>query len=61
MTPIERRDTCLEFAQRSDQELDKGGNTMIAAELMWGAVAQALLAVAEINEWPSQGHRGYFR
>lgn len=61
MTPIERRDATLEFAQRSDQEFDHDGNTMIAAELLWGAVAHALIAIAEINEWPCQGHRGYFQ
>lgn len=59
MTPTERRDASLEFALRSDQEFGRGGNTMIAAELLWGAVAHALLALAEINEWPCQGHRGY--
>ena len=61
MTPIERRDSSLEFAERSDQEFDHGGNSMIAAELLWGAVAHALIAVAEINEWPCQGHKGYFQ
>ena len=49
MTPSERRATSVEFAQRSDQEFDGGGNTMIAAELLWGAVAQSLLAMAEIH------------
>ena len=61
MTPLERRDTCLQFAQRSAQEFDQGGSAMIAAELLWGAVAHALLAVAEINEWQCHGHRGYFQ
>ena len=60
MTPSERRATSVEFAQRSDQEFDGGGNTMIAAELLWGAVAQSLLAMAEIHQWPCDGHRGYF-
>ena len=60
MTPKARRDTGLEFAQRSDQEFDNDGNSMIAAELLWGAVAHALLGVAAINEWPCQGHSGYF-
>ena len=60
MTASERRAISVEFVQRSDQEFDSGGNTMIAAELMWGAVAHGLLAIAEINEWPCHGHRGYF-
>ena len=61
MTPRDRLDTSLEFAQRSDQEFDNGGNTMIAAELLWGAVAQILIALAAVNEWPCQGHSGYFQ
>ena len=61
MTPTERRAMSRDFAQRSDQEFDHGGNTMIAAELLWGAVAQSLLAIAEDNSWPCQGHGGYFQ
>ncbi len=61
MTPTERQAMSREFAQRSDQEFDHGGNTMIAAELLWGAVAQSLLAIAEDNSWPCQGHGGYFQ
>ena len=41
MTPTERRAVSREFAQRSDQEFDQGGNDMIAAEFLWGAVAQS--------------------
>ena len=59
MTPTERRAVSVEFAQRSEQEFDLGGSTMIAAELLWGAVAQVLIAIAEVNKWPCQGHRGY--
>ena len=58
MTPRERRDASLEFAARSDQEFEHGGNSMIAAELLWGAVAQAMIAISEINEWPRHGHGG---
>lgn len=61
MTPTERRDASVELSQRSDREFDQGGDTMIAAELLWGAVAQTLLAIAEIKEWPCQGHRGYIQ
>lgn len=59
MTPTERRAVSREFAQRSDQEFDQGGNDMIAAEFLWGAVAQSLLAIAETNNWPCHGHRGF--
>ena len=61
MTPTERRAISEEFAQRSDREFDQGGNSMVAAELLWGAVAQGLIALAEINNWPCQGHGGYFQ
>lgn len=61
MTSRDRLDTSLEFAQRSDREFDNGGNTMIAAELLWGALAHALITVAAINDWPCHGHRGYFQ
>lgn len=61
MTPAERQAASQEFARRSDQEFDHAGNTMIAAELLWGAVAQTLLAIAEVNDWPCQGHAGYFQ
>ena len=61
MTPSERRDASLEFARRSEQEFARGGNTMIAAEPLWGAVAQAIIAIAEIKQWPCHGHGGYSR
>ena len=51
----------MEFAQRANQEFEHGGNTMIAAELQWGAVAQSLLAIAEVNNWSYHGHAGYFQ
>lgn len=59
MTPTERREVSLDFLQRSDHEFNHGGNNMIAAELLWGSVAQVLIAVAEINQWPCKGHRDY--
>ena len=61
MTPAERQAVSRKFTQRSNQEFDRGGNTMIAAELLWGAVAQSLLAIAEVNNWPCQGHGGYLQ
>ena len=33
---------------------------MIAAELLWGAVAQTIIALAAKNGWPWHGHSGYF-
>ena len=61
MTPVDCRSISMLFADRSTIEFDHGGNTMIAAELLWGAVAHALLAIAEINRWECHGHQGYFQ
>ena len=61
MTPTERRATSLIFAERSDHEFDHGGNTMIAAELLWGAIAHILIAIAETNQWRCEGHKGFIQ
>ena len=39
---------------RSDDEFNNGGDTMIAAELLWGAVAQQLLAAGAVQRPPKQ-------
>ena len=59
MTPEERLETIGEFVQRSDVEFENGGNSLVAAELLWGAMAHGLIAVAEIRGWRCEGHRGY--
>ena len=59
MTIDERLHIIGEFIRRSDEEFDDGGNNLIAAELLWGAVAHGLIAIAEINGWRCEGHRGY--
>ena len=59
MTIDERLHIIGEFIRRSDEEFDGGGNNLIAAELLWGAVAHGLIAIAEINGWRCEGHRGY--
>ena len=58
MTIDERLHIIGEFIRRSDEEFDDGGNNLIAAELLWGAVAHGLIAIAEINGWRCEGHRG---
>ena len=45
MNTQQRLDASMEFMERSNQEFNPGGNTMIAAELLWGAYAQLSLAV----------------
>ena len=42
MTIDERLHIIGEFIRRSDEEFDDGGNNLIAAELLWGAVAHGL-------------------
>lgn len=53
MTPAERVAASRNLAARSDNEFN-GGDTMIAAELLWGAVAQRLLAVGAVQQPPKQ-------
>ena len=60
MTPQERLDTSSELSARSDQEFEQGGNRLIAAELLWGAVAHNLIAVADFHHnWQIRGHSYY--
>ena len=60
MTPHDRMAMSAEFARRSDQEFDNGGNELIAAELLWGAVAHNLLAMVEFHpSWRVSGHSYY--
>ena len=41
---------------RASQESQDGGNEMIAAELLWGAFAQCLIAVAQNEGLPHDSH-----
>ena len=59
MNTQQRLNVSTEFQERSDQEFNSGGNTMIAAELLWGAYAQLSLAVAELRGWSATGHSAY--
>ena len=59
MTLQEHLDTMMEFTRDSDDTFNGGGNTLAAAELLWGALAHGLIAVAETNSWRCEGHRGY--
>ena len=60
MTPQEHLDTSSELAARSDQEFNQGGNRLIAAELLWGAVAHNLIAAADFHpDWQIRGHSYY--
>ena len=59
MTPAERRAASIELTLRSDHEFKANGNTMVAAELLWGAVTQGLMAIGTINQWQFNGHSFY--
>ena len=54
MTPTERLSASQNLLARSDDEFNNGGDMMIAAELLWGAVAQLLLAVGAVQQPPEQ-------
>ena len=59
MNTQQRLDASMELMERSNEEFNPGGNTMIAAELLWGAYAQLSLAVAELRGWPALSHGTY--
>ena len=57
MTPQDRRLLSDEFLTRSDAEFNPGGNSQIAAEILWGAAAQLLLI--EIHGEPTLNFRDH--
>jgi len=59
VTPEEHLDTMSEFSRHSDEIFQGGGNNLVAAELLWGALAHGLIAIAELNGWRCEGHQGY--
>ena len=50
-----------ELLQRGDQEAADGGNERIAAELLWGAFAHCLIAVAQNDGLPYDSHGAFER
>ena len=48
-----------ELVRRADQESSDGGNDMIAAELLWGAFAHCLIAVAQNQGLPHNSHGAF--
>ena len=53
-------ETAQELRKRADEESRDGGNELVAAELLWGAFAHCLIAVA-MNEGLPEGSHGAFR
>jgi hypothetical protein len=59
MLAPEHLQTAGEFAERANQEFDVGSR-LIASEVLWGAVAHAVMAIATDRGWPKNSH-GAFR
>ncbi len=56
MTPGERVQIAQEFVALADQFFATG-NSMVAAELLWGAVTQVVIAIALQRREPVQDHQ----
>ena len=59
MLTAEHTHTAHEFQERAIREF-ASGNRLIASEILWGAVAHAVMAIATENGWPKGSH-GAFR
>lgn len=59
MTPQERLLTIRELMELSNNLFESGGNTLVAAELLWGAMAHGLIAIAALRGWRCEGHQGF--
>lgn len=60
MNQPEHTQEATELVRRAHEESTNGGNERIAAELLWGAFAHCLIAVAQNEELPHDSH-GAFR
>ena len=60
MNQHEHTQEATELVRRAHEESTNGGNERIAAELLWGAFAHCLIAVAQNEELPHDSH-GAFR
>ena len=58
MTPQERPLTIREPMELSNNLFESGGNTLVAAELLWGAMAHGLIAIAALRGWRCEGRQG---
>ena len=59
MTPEDHTRAMEEFVRDSQRIFTDGGNGLVAAEILWGALAHGLIAVADTNGWRCDGHQGY--
>lgn len=56
MNREEHISTAQELMKRADEEWKDGGNDMIAAELLWGALVHCLITVALNENLPHDSH-----
>ena len=61
MNPEEHTQETQELLRRADEEATNGGNERIAAELLWGAFAHCLIAVAQNYGLPHDSHGAFER
>ena len=62
MNQEEHLSMARELMRRADQEsATDGGNEMIAAEFLWGALAHCLITVAQNEELPHDSHGAFSR
>lgn len=53
----ESKTEVVESLLRTSQELNARGDGSASGELMWGAFANAMIAIAENHGWPNRRHR----
>ena len=56
MSPSEHRQVARDFLVASDIEFE-AGEILQGAEKLWGAAAHAVMAAAQLREWPHESHR----
>ena len=61
MNQDDHRQEARELLRRAQEEATDGGNDRIAAELLWGAFAHCLIAVAQDNGLPHDSHQAFER
>ena len=61
MNQAEHRQEARELLRKVHEEATDGGNERIAAELLWGAIAHCLIAVAQDDGLPHNSHRAFER
>lgn len=58
MLPAAHAQESRRLLERAQREFD-AGDVPVAAELLWGATTQAILAIAVAKDWPVDSHRSF--